>query len=134
MKEMFGVKLDEPLASAVKKAAEKAGVTVSEQVRRLLEIGLGALNGGRVVTSFKDGDERMTLIASTGSLPMDTVTPTGDVLADGGQPVFFSAIDGADKSGDTQALRDSNRPMKFDEYLPPRASATPQGADGDGGN
>ena len=129
MTQVLSVHLDEELAAEIRKAAQKGGTSLSTELRHRITLGSGLLRDGRrIVGTYKDGAEQMTVIASTGSLPVDVLggqPAVGDALADGeAEFLIVDAAVGADKSGSTQALRD-NREMKFDEYLPRRELQPP---------
>lgn len=120
------VYLPNEMVDRLKRHAKGNGISLSEQVRRRiadsetseLERRAKAVSDREVSILYSErlpnGDER-TLIATTGCLPVVAIsdqTPVADVPS-GGQQVFFSAIDGADRSGSTQALRDANSELPF---------------------
>ena len=120
MTQVLSVHLDEELAAEIRKAAQKGGTSLSTELRHRITLGSGLLRDGRrIVGTYKDGGQEMTVIASTGSLPMEILggqPAVGDALVDGeAEFLIVDPIAGADKSGNTQALRE-NREMKFDKY------------------
>jgi len=85
------------LIDLLRASARANGVSLSAEVRgRLLasykheaEQQRAAVDASTQVLSFPDGRTAVVTLTCQ-SLPMDTVTPAGDVLADGGQQLAFS--------------------------------------------